>query len=245
MSDENRRLQAFFDGYRERKGPRPLRVLEAGCGSTSHLDVGPDARVVGIDISRAQLDQNQHLAEKIQGDLETYPLAAEDFDVIVCWDVLEHLPRPELALANFHQALRPGGIMVLAMPNLISIKGLVTKLTPYGVHVWFYRSVMRDGSAGTDRFKQFPTYLRAAIRPARLRRFAARHGLAVPFFLVYEGPVQRELRRRRPVFDWAFGSFGALTRLATFGQVDPCLSDYMAVLEKPARGTEPMRSIRE
>lgn len=227
----NQQLQVFFDEFAA--GKETLRVLEAGCGSTSHLDLGPKASVIGIDISADQLAQNLHLKEKIVGDLETFPLQPDDFDVIVCWDVLEHLNRPEKALANFVRAIKPGGIIVIAVPNLTSIKGLVTKLTPYRAHVWFYRYVMKDKSAGTKQFRQFPTYLRSTLTPGRMRAFAADNGLAIPFLHIYEGPVQVELRRRRPLANLVFASAGMISKIGSFGQVNLNHSDYMIVLAKP------------
>jgi 2-polyprenyl-3-methyl-5-hydroxy-6-metoxy-1,4-benzoquinol methylase len=50
-----------------------LRVLDAGCGRNLHLSYQGldlrDAYVVGIDVSRAELEQHVHLDEKIHDDL--------------------------------------------------------------------------------------------------------------------------------------------------------------------------------
>jgi 2-polyprenyl-3-methyl-5-hydroxy-6-metoxy-1,4-benzoquinol methylase len=90
---------------------RQQRVLDAGCGRNLHLGYpGLDLRsayVTGIDISQSALDQNENVDVKILGDLQTYPLEREAFDVVICQDVLEHLPRPNEALANMARALRP------------------------------------------------------------------------------------------------------------------------------------------
>jgi 2-polyprenyl-3-methyl-5-hydroxy-6-metoxy-1,4-benzoquinol methylase len=72
-----------------------IRVLEAGCGSASHFNFGQNAYLVGIDISEEQLKSNSVLNEKILGDIQVYNLPVTNFDVIVCWYVLEHLPEPE------------------------------------------------------------------------------------------------------------------------------------------------------
>lgn len=233
MNEANARLQEVVDGLLA--GRRDLRVLEAGCGSTSHLKMPPGSRVVGIDISEAQLRRNTHLVEKIQGDLETYPFAPDDFDLIICWDVLEHLPHPQRAIENFVRTLRPEGLIILAMPNVASIKGLVAKLTPFWFHALFYRLVMRDRSAGTEAFRQFPTYLRWAIAPGPLRRWASKRGLAIRFLNLYEGPVQRALRNRNRLVDVLFAVAGGVGRALSLGRWDPNQSDYMIVLEKPAR----------
>ena len=105
------RLQAVVDQHLE--GRDALRILEAGCGSASHLRFGPGAHLVGIDISERQLDRNGALDEKIVGDLQSHPLGS-GYDLIVCWDVLEHLPRPDDALENMLASVAPGGLLVIA-----------------------------------------------------------------------------------------------------------------------------------
>jgi 2-polyprenyl-3-methyl-5-hydroxy-6-metoxy-1,4-benzoquinol methylase len=39
------------------------------------------------------------------------------YDVIFCTEVLEHLEKPHVALANLVAALNPGGILVLTVPD--------------------------------------------------------------------------------------------------------------------------------
>jgi SAM-dependent methyltransferase len=211
----------------------PVKVLEAGCGSTSHIKLADQLLLTGIDISASQLDRNPHLQERICGDLQTHPLGKEKFDVVVCWDVIEHLSRPRDALANMAGALRAGGILVLAFPNLWSVKGLTTKLTPFWFHAWFYRRVMKDQST-REAFGQFPTYLRIDIAPRRLARIAAQYKLRSEYLLTYEGPVQEDLRKRHAWANAAFSVVGFLSRLLTVGRYDLNHSDCHLLLVKSA-----------
>ncbi len=107
------------------------RVLEAGCGSLERVRFAPDAHVVGMDIEPVRIENNSTIDEGIVGDVETYDFEPESFDAVVCWYVFEHLHDPLAALVRFAKALRPGGILVLAFPNLLSPKGLVTKSRPF------------------------------------------------------------------------------------------------------------------
>src|SRR5437588_4454211 len=134
---------------------RNIKVLEAGCGSYSYINMPENTScyVVGIDISEEQLRKNSVIHEKIIGDIETYQFSSSEFDLIVCWWVLEHLPHPEKALNNFLKCIKENGLIVLAVPNVISIKGLVTKYTPFWFHKWVYRSFF-----GVQGFNHFQTF---------------------------------------------------------------------------------------
>ena len=48
------------------------------------------------------------------------PLKENQFDVITLWHVFEHINKPVEALASFYKSLKPGGILVLAVPNCAS-----------------------------------------------------------------------------------------------------------------------------
>src|SRR5437763_13051988 len=75
---------------------RAIRVLEAGCGSSQRAEwlfqVNPGSEIVGIDASPEAIEENLILTVKILGDIQTYPLGTNEFDLIICYFVLEHLP---------------------------------------------------------------------------------------------------------------------------------------------------------
>ena len=70
------------------------------------------------------------------------------FDVVVCADVLEHLARPETLLERIHGWLRPGGTLLVSLPNIANVSVRVSLLlghfryTDRGIldrtHVSFY-----------------------------------------------------------------------------------------------------------
>jgi SAM-dependent methyltransferase len=223
-------VQAIVD--QEAPRGRQRRVLEAGCGSLSHLALHGD-HVTGIDISAEQLARNPALAEKIHGDLERYPLPAAAYDLVISWDVLEHLPAPERALENLARSLAPGGLMILAVPNRDSIKGLVTRLTPHAFHVWAYRRLWGVERAGEGDRAPFRTFLRPAASAHGIRDFARRHELVIRCAMAYESLMQRKLRRDQPLVDLAYRAVGLCTRLVTGGRLDPIPSDLLFVLQRP------------
>lgn len=199
-------------------GKSHIKLLEAGCGSASHVRLKARAHVVGIDISKDQLDRNAVVQEKILGDLQVYPLPKKEFDVAVCWMVLEHLSRPKDALLNMFSALKPQGILILGFPNLLSFKGVVTKLTPYWFHELFYK-VMKYSS------HPFPTYLRAAIAPENVMRLAVENGFSVQFCRLEEGGQSKRVRNRFRFMNIAFSVADAIVRVLTFGKIRSILLD--------------------
>jgi SAM-dependent methyltransferase len=228
VNDVMDELESYLNAESRDRGP--LTVLEAGCGSATHISLGKVEKVVGIDISKERLLRNPQIQEGIEGDLETYPLPERAFDMVVCWNVMEHLPNPWQAMENFFRSLKDGGLIVLAFPNLCSLKGVITKFTPYRAHVWFYRYVF--GDTRKEDFEQFPTYLRPFIVPRRLAAFAESRGFSVGYMKLYEGPVERHWRERSGVMDWAFGLLGFLSRLFTLNRIDLNHTDCVLVLKK-------------
>jgi SAM-dependent methyltransferase len=214
--------------------PAPIRILDAGCGRDAHeleLELAGARHVVGIDISAAALAENPDLDERIVGDLETYPLPPDTFDLAVCWDVLEHLRRPDLALDNLTRSLKPGGRLVLGLPNVLTPKALATKFTPHRFHVLVYRRVFDFPNAGRPGYGPFPTYLRWCLRPDAIAAYAARRGLLVDEL---ERSVSESMT---PIYDRHPVVTALLVRAWTllFG-ADPRDSELRIVLRRPAEG---------
>jgi SAM-dependent methyltransferase len=213
---------------------RVLRVLEAGAGSRSHVRLSGNTQLVGIDISAEQLANNSELHQRIVGDIETFPLEPCSFDIIFCWDVLEHLEHPEKALQNFLQAVREDGIIVLGAPVVTSLKGMVTKYTPLWFHVMVFRYVVGNKNAGTKGYGPFPTFLRYSMSPRAIQRFASDNHLSVEYADVYEAMMQVRWKKKYPVVGLAFRIIGILCKVFTLGKIDPNVTDFTIVLRKPA-----------
>ncbi|MBU0741812.1 class I SAM-dependent methyltransferase [bacterium] len=171
---------------------RPAEVLEAGCGRFKHFDYPVDAVITGLDISREQLDLNDHVQERCLGDVQTWRTERQ-WDATVSMYVLEHLDDPARTVRNMLDWTRPGGLVVLGVPNLWSLRGLITKLTPFWFHKLVYRLVYRRT------IPPFPTTLKLDAAPASLRELLAgcdllhegwaQERIRMPFALVYEGVI--------------------------------------------------------
>jgi len=100
--------------------PAGGRLLEVGCGEGGFLDLAAaHFDVQGIDASeyavRAVRERYGLPAEVC--DIEKAALPASAFDVIVAFNVLEHLAEPAAAAGNIFAALKPGGALIGSVPN--------------------------------------------------------------------------------------------------------------------------------
>lgn len=215
---------------------QPVRVLDAGCGARSKLQFPEGFVVTGIDTSEQQLARNTRVDHKVVGDLQTHQFGADSFDLITCWNVLEHLPEPTSALDRMREALSPGGLLIVASPNIWSVRTMVTRLTPHRFHVWFYRKVLDKPDAGTGDVAPFPTVLSGEMSPAGIRRYAAANGLEIVRLDTYEPNQTLKARRKSPALGWALDAAGGVSKLATRGRVDARESEYIALLRRPYDG---------
>lgn len=226
--DEDRQeLQRVFEANLPSAGLRS--VLDAGCGYKLPIDIPRSAHLTGIDQSPDALAKNQNADELILGDIQTFPLPAEAFDAAVCWWVLEHVPDRAAALANLASSVREGGLLVLGVPHVFSLKAAVTRLTPFRFHVWALRTFMGVADAGTPGVEPYPAFIGLDLAPRRLERELRRHRF-VPVYAVKvrSGDEQGLPGPLRTL--WNVGA--ALLGYSTLGRWDPHLDEYVAIFRK-------------
>jgi 2-polyprenyl-3-methyl-5-hydroxy-6-metoxy-1,4-benzoquinol methylase len=101
----------------------PGTVLDVGCGRG---DLGGALarrgwRVVGVEPSAAAAAiARVRGVDTHVGTLESVELQAESFDAVVMHHTLEHFPNTLVDLARVHRLLRPGGLVVISVPNFAS-----------------------------------------------------------------------------------------------------------------------------
>ena len=212
---------------------RTIRVLEAGGGSYTLIRIDRPQRITVVDLSPEQLERNTYADEKILGDLHDERLLQDKYDMIVCWDVLEHLSDPALAFRNMARHLSDGGLLVIGCPNLYSLKGLVTRFTPHWFHVLYYRVVRREKLAGTPGHVPFPTYLRTDMTLKRIVKTAEDMGLNADVAELYHGPALDDLKNRFPRLFGLYRVPGIMMRALTAGRIDLDDTEYVAVFRRP------------
>lgn len=137
----------FFDKQRHdyfsnpRKDILPLlpdniqKVLEIGCGQGATLQwiqtIRDCEKVVGVELfPEAVAIAKNRLDSVIQGNIENMELPFEDneFELILCLDVLEHLVDPWDVLNKLAALLKPGGSLISSIPNVKHYKVILPLL---------------------------------------------------------------------------------------------------------------------
>ncbi|MEO5332527.1 MAG: class I SAM-dependent methyltransferase [Magnetococcus sp. YQC-5] len=101
------------------------RMLEVGCGIgylLNHLGQGWDR--YGIDMDHASLQTAGTHAKVIRGDAAHLPYQDATFDLVLCSEVLEHLPDGEdqRCLAEMKRVLKPAGRLLITVPSLEGVR---------------------------------------------------------------------------------------------------------------------------
>ena len=139
----------------------PLEILEAGCGQAWPLDLdGVDYRLTGIDADPEALAmrvEGGDLDVALEGDLRTVELPESKFDVIFNSFVLEHVDGATQVLDNFVRWLKPGGLLLIRLPDRESVYGFAAATTPHWVHVWYKRYIVGNPNAGKPGHEPYPT----------------------------------------------------------------------------------------
>ncbi|UCD85606.1 MAG: class I SAM-dependent methyltransferase [Deltaproteobacteria bacterium] len=109
------------------------RILDAGCGGGRHLCEAfrsQDADVVGIDLNWEDLckakynlnsinNGNDGLRTVSMADVTTLPFKTGIFDMVICSEVLEHIPENRTAIAELVRVLKPGKNLVISVPRFL------------------------------------------------------------------------------------------------------------------------------
>ena len=114
------------------------RVLDAGCGEGYGAAMLAEvaARVVGVDRAEAvNVAAVRHRASNLEyrvQDLERLDDMEGGFDLVVSFQVIEHLPDPVGFLAALARRMAPGGELIVTTPNrLMSVSE-----NPYHLREW-------------------------------------------------------------------------------------------------------------
>jgi SAM-dependent methyltransferase len=138
LAEENywfRRHEVVYRRLADRCAGRD--VLEAGCGEGYGADLIADVarRVIGLDYDEATVAHVQARYPRVDmrhGNLAELPLADGSVDVVVNFQVIEHLWDQAQFVAECARVLKPSGVLLMSTPNRITFSpGRDTPINPF------------------------------------------------------------------------------------------------------------------
>jgi len=129
--------------------------------------------VVGIDGDFRSLSENSSLLYRVKGEATRLPFRDHSFDVVSANMVLEHLEDPVASFKELRRVLRPGGLILVHTPNILSFWPLVAKLTPE-----FIKKPLVGRVEGRTEENIFKTHYRANTA-RKIRKLCSIAGLRV------------------------------------------------------------------
>ena len=102
---------------------------------------------------RIALDIRRGIGVHMLGDAQALGLADSVFDVVLCTEVLEHLPEPQRAVDEMFRVLKPGGTLVLTTRFLFPLHDAphdYFRFTKYGLRYLLRRFDIRELQEETD-----------------------------------------------------------------------------------------------
>ncbi len=166
------------------KIPQGSRILDAGAGERkyerycSHLDYVAqdfaqyDGKGDGAGLQAGSWDQTRI---DIVSDITSIPEPDGSFDALMCIEVLEHLPNPGNAIAEFARLIKPGGHLILTAPFCS-----LTHQAPFhfysGFNRYFYSRLLADAGFSIEDLQEngnFFHYLGQEVRrvPGVVRKY--------------------------------------------------------------------------
>lgn len=190
------------------------RTLDIGCADRwpeAHLPAGCeyvslDYPLTGRDLYDAKPD--------VYADAAALPFPSKSCDTVLLFEVLEHLERPEQALAEITRVLRDGGKAIITMPFLYPMHD-----EPYDYQRYTRYGLARGMTAAGLRIESIQPSLGAAktaglcmnlalagllVQAVEQRRIAV---LTAPLVLI----VVLLVNLVTPIVDWAFPNWPAMT----------------------------------
>jgi SAM-dependent methyltransferase len=120
LAEDDFRLRSVIDRLSPLAG---RRILDLGCGKGRFARALGErgARVIGLDLSAAMLDEATGI-DRVLASARRLPFGAASFDGVVAVEVFEHLPPRSLdqVCGEVRRVLRPGGTLVIVDKNLCS-----------------------------------------------------------------------------------------------------------------------------
>ncbi len=219
-------IKKLYDGRTE------LIILEAGCGREWPLDLA-DIRykIVGVDLDeealKSRVNDKKDLDEAIVADLQDFDIGNRKVDVIYCSFVLEHVENAELMIENFNNMLKPGGLLILILPDRNTVFGFITRITPFWCHVIYKKYIRGFKNAGRPGFAPYPTYYNKIVSRDGIHSFCKSHDFVINEEYGYCGYLRKKNIKTKLV-----RIFAILMNIISIGKLPWHYNNIIYILKK-------------
>ena len=114
-------------------------LLDVGCGAGFFVREASKNgfSAQGVEFSREAVEfgMRQGDIRLTEGDLLQTQFPHSSFDIVTLWQVMEHLPHPVEVVKRIRGLLKPGGILIVAVPNFDSVQARVFRSRWYHLEV--------------------------------------------------------------------------------------------------------------
>jgi 2-polyprenyl-3-methyl-5-hydroxy-6-metoxy-1,4-benzoquinol methylase len=126
MDDFYYKVEELIESYPQDKAV----ALDIGCGNgfdTIKL-LKKSSQVTGLDVENFVREEYRGYFKFVLGDGVTMPFRKSSFDLITCWEVIEHVKDPKQFLKEIFRILKPGGVLFLSTPNRLRLSNRLINL---------------------------------------------------------------------------------------------------------------------
>lgn len=170
-TETQKRLTIVFEDLFSKVDLKNNNFLEVGCGLGffSKKAVSLGAKVTGIDVGPKLIKKCRKLAPQATfkvASATNLPFNNDSFDIVLCTEVIEHVDRPEKAVAELIRVVKPAGLLVITSPNklfkpIFDFFSLVRVRPYHGHEKWFTPRLLKKlitdngGKIKKERFFNF------------------------------------------------------------------------------------------
>ncbi|MEE9606692.1 MAG: class I SAM-dependent methyltransferase [Myxococcota bacterium] len=208
------RHRAAYEFARPRAGTGWVLDLGSGSGYGPASLAQANARVVGLDRVPPDAGSRVGGALFVRGDSEALPFPRQSFELVISFQVIEHLEDPTGYLDAVAEVLRPGGEALFTTPNRLMSDGV----NPFHVHEY-----EADELAERLRARFAQVEMRGIAASEAARRSLADRSRRIRRIMALD-PLRLRDRLPRRLVEALFAGFAILVRSRATGRTAPQFS---------------------